>query len=154
MGRRRWSTLHRNPRPPQLEYTSYHSWAALKIGRRYGTSFAASTFTGLSKCIQPAQAEDGMGPASSYTGSLVNLHQFSSTPYISLELSLYVRRKMGGARQVTQYILYTPVPRGTTGQCGCVSQISVVVLGVKPNSSRYLLHHFFTGSILITLSMV
>ncbi len=70
MGRRRWSTLHRNPPPPQLEYTSNHSWAALNKGRRYGTSFAASTFTGLSKCIQPAQAEDGMGPASSYTGSL------------------------------------------------------------------------------------
>jgi hypothetical protein len=63
------STLHHNP-PLQLEYTSYHSWAALSIGWRYGTSFAASTSTGLSKCIQPAQAEDGMGPASSYTGSL------------------------------------------------------------------------------------
>jgi hypothetical protein len=54
-GRRRWSTLHRNPPPPQLEYTSYHSWAALSIGWQYGTSFAASTFTGLSKCIQPAR---------------------------------------------------------------------------------------------------
>jgi hypothetical protein len=69
-GRRRWSTLHRNPPPPQLEYTSYHSWAALSIGWQYGTSFTASTSTGLSKCIQPAQAKDGMGPASSYTGSL------------------------------------------------------------------------------------
>ncbi len=54
---------------PQLEYTSYHSWAALSIGRRYFTPFAASTSTSLSKYIQPAQAEDGMGPASSYTGS-------------------------------------------------------------------------------------
>ncbi len=40
------------------------------MGRRYGTLIAASTSTGLSKYIQPAQAEDGMGPASSYTGSL------------------------------------------------------------------------------------
>ncbi len=66
--RRRQSTLHRNPPPPQLEYTSYHSWAALIIGRRYGMPFAASTSTSLSIHIQPAQAEDGRGPLSSYTG--------------------------------------------------------------------------------------
>jgi hypothetical protein len=42
----------------------------LSISRRYGTPFAASTSTSLSKHIQPAQAEDGMGPASIYTGSL------------------------------------------------------------------------------------
>jgi hypothetical protein len=68
----RWSTLHRNLPPPQLEYTSYHSWVGLSIGRRYSTPFAASTSTSLSKYIQPAQAEDGMGPASIYTGSLVS----------------------------------------------------------------------------------
>jgi hypothetical protein len=42
------------------------------IDRRYGTPFAASTSISLSKYVQPAQAHDGMGPASSYTGSLVD----------------------------------------------------------------------------------
>jgi hypothetical protein len=63
--------VHRNPCPPQLEYTSSHSWAGLSIGQRYSTPFAASTSTGLSKYTQPAQAEDGMGPVSSYTRSLI-----------------------------------------------------------------------------------
>jgi hypothetical protein len=54
-----------------LEYTSYHSWAALSIGRRYGIPFADSTSTGLLKYIQPAQAEDSMDPVSSYTESVV-----------------------------------------------------------------------------------
>jgi hypothetical protein len=54
-----------NPPLPQLEYISYHSCAALNIGRQYGTPFAASTSTGLSKYVQPAQAEDDRGPASS-----------------------------------------------------------------------------------------
>ncbi len=78
-GRRRWSTLHRNPSPPQLQYTSYHSWAALSIGRRSGTPFAASTSTELSIHIQPAQAEDGRGQLSSYTGSLVYRDTMYST---------------------------------------------------------------------------
>jgi hypothetical protein len=67
--------IHRNPPPPQLEYTSYNSWTALSIGRRYGTPFAASTSTGISKYIQLAQAKDGMGPASSYTESLGEILQ-------------------------------------------------------------------------------
>jgi hypothetical protein len=49
--------IHRNPPPPQLEYTSYQSWAAHSIDRRYGTPFAASSSTSLSKYIQPVQAE-------------------------------------------------------------------------------------------------
>ncbi len=87
-GFRRKGTLHRNPSPPQLQYTSNHSWAALSIGRRYGTSFAASTSTGLSKCIQPAQAEDGMGPPSSYTGSLVRPSD-EGYPYYRYGMALF-----------------------------------------------------------------
>ncbi len=54
----------------QLEYTSYHSWAALNIGRRYGTPFAAFTSTGLSTCRPPGPDDDSP-------------RQFSSTPYFS-----------------------------------------------------------------------
>ncbi len=68
--RRLWSTLLRNSPPLQLEYTSDDSWTALSKGRWYNTPFAASTSTSLSKHIQQAQAEDGRGPESSYTGSL------------------------------------------------------------------------------------
>jgi hypothetical protein len=45
--------------------------AALRIGQRYSTPFAASTSTGLSICHQP-------GPAN------VSPHQLSSLSYISL----------------------------------------------------------------------
>jgi hypothetical protein len=75
--------VHRNPPPPQLEYTSYHSWAALSIGWQFGTSFAASTSTRLSNCIQPAQAEDCMGTAFSYTGSLIVAHGVHTAKYVN-----------------------------------------------------------------------
>ncbi len=70
-GRCQQSTSLRNPPSPQLEYSSYDSWTALSIGRRYSTPFAASTFTELSICRQPAPAN-------------VSLHHFSSSPYFSL----------------------------------------------------------------------
>jgi hypothetical protein len=38
---------------------------ALSIDRLYGTPFAASTSTSLSKTFQPAQLEDGRNPGSS-----------------------------------------------------------------------------------------
>ncbi len=53
----RWqSTLHCNPSPPQLD-TSDDSRTAVSISRQYGTPFAASTSTSLSKHIQPARSE-------------------------------------------------------------------------------------------------
>ncbi len=41
--RRRWSTLDRSPLPRQLVYTWDSSLTAPRIGRRYGTPFAAFT---------------------------------------------------------------------------------------------------------------
>jgi hypothetical protein len=41
------------------------------MGRQYSTPFASSSSTSLSKYIQPVQAENSMGPASIYTGSLI-----------------------------------------------------------------------------------
>jgi hypothetical protein len=67
---RHWlSTLHHSPSPPQLEDTLDDSWTALSIGWRYCTPFAALTSTSLSKPFQPAQADYGWGPVSSYTRS-------------------------------------------------------------------------------------
>jgi hypothetical protein len=83
-----YSTSLRNPPLPQLEYTSYHSWAALIIGRWSGMPFAASTSTELSIHIQPARAEDGRGQLSSNTGSLVvpNVAPSSTALYIYIHV--------------------------------------------------------------------
>ncbi len=59
--------------PPQLAYTSDNSWTALSIGQQNGSNLADFHLhlnESLSKYIQPAQAEDGRGPASIYTESL------------------------------------------------------------------------------------
>ncbi len=65
----------------RAKHTSYHSWAALIIGWRYGTPFAASTSTSLSIHIQPAQADDGRGQLSSYTGSLAGMLSLKQCVY-------------------------------------------------------------------------
>jgi hypothetical protein len=83
---RRWSICklnHISP-PSQLADTSENNWTALSIGRGYDTLFTAYLSALLSKPFQPTQAEDGRGPLSIYTGSLVQI--------MPLLLSLFVQK--------------------------------------------------------------
>jgi hypothetical protein len=81
-----------------------HSWAALIIDQQYGTPFAASISTSLSIHIQPAQAEDGRGPLSSYTGSLSKILEKQSAALHTVVVGVFNNWAMNNQAQIPNII--------------------------------------------------